>query len=174
MALFEKILENNNKSAHVHFGKQTSENSFETLKFDHDSSKILQLIIKKISGNKCKSWCQYDTYFNNMVKTEKCYQNDTSETLYTINYFGDYNFADNQTLIVVENKEQINKENFPSLNDYDKIIKKKYDAYHIGSFDVVFVMQNNEITVYIDVSNMKNNDVSKSKFEEVRKSILNN
>lgn len=168
MSISDKILElqkNNIEKMHLYFINKQIDNYICTTKLNHEQSKNLKQFLKK--KNKILSWKQIETNFRNLTKTEKIYNDGTNEIIFTNNYPNDYIIIDNN-LIVIQNKDIVDKNNFPSLEEYDNVINKYCESYNFDNFNVVFITQNNETIVYIDIINF-----NKKENNRIFENILN-
>jgi hypothetical protein len=179
MELFNKIIEiqknNNYNQIYLYQSviKNQNSNSYETKKFDKKELDKLRDKLKKITKNKVMIWQQSESYYKNLVKIEKLFQNGINDINYVVKLPSDFleeKKNNNFDIIVLTRTENISEEQFPSLSNYEMIIKKNYEKYNIENIDVVFVSQNNETTIYIDVSNIQEND--KIKFKNLLENFM--
>ena len=172
MELFDKIIEiqKNNKyncmCLYQSVSKNESSNSYETKKFDKKVLDKMRDKLKKIIKNKVITWQQLESYYKNLIKIEKLFQNGTSEINYVVKSPSDFieeKKGNNFDILILTKTENISKNEFPSLSNYEMVLKKNFEKYNIENIDIIFVSQNNETTVYIDMSNIRENDKIKFK-----------
>lgn len=176
MELFDKIIETRerNKYNFVHFYPLViqNENGCETKKIDQIALNKIREKLKKITKNKVITWQQIESRYKNLSRVEKIFQNETNEINYTLRSNNDFIFETNNSnnLAVLTNVENINESQFPPLSNYDKIIKKNFEKYNIENIDILFVSQNNETILCVDMTNTQNND--KIKFRNLLENIM--
>lgn len=168
MGVFKNILEykNNSKSLNLYLGKKENDHQFTTLKLNKEQFKRIKTKLKNKSIN--SSFKQIETKFRNLSKIELIYNNSKNEITYYNNLFNDFQIH-NDYLLLNENKESIDNHCFPSLENYDSIDIKYFDVYNFKNFNLVFVTQNDETTVYFnftDTTTLKPNN--EKEFEEVK------
>jgi hypothetical protein len=132
---------------------------YETTKLNENLINILQDKFNKISNNNCITWQQVEYYYKNLIKIEKKFHDEILEINYILKSKNDFIFESNN-LIVLSYIENINKNQFPSLSNYDKVLIKNFKKYNIDNLEILFVSQNiksnNETTLYFEISNANN------------------
>jgi hypothetical protein len=172
MDLFNELVTkklNNYNTVNIYFGKQTNEHKFDTFKLTPKILKQTKENLSKKTKNKCLSWDQIEYSFDNTTKTEKYYSNNTHEITYEIKSVDNFIMLDGNTLVIVEKSHPIDKECFPPLDTYDNVINKKYEKYFFDEFDVLFITQNEETIVCVNLN--KRTGLTRSKLEEVLKIV---
>jgi hypothetical protein len=177
MELFDKIIEKRERGKYnfVHFYPVVikNENGCETKKFDQVALNKTREKLKKMIKNKVITWQQIEFHYKNLFKIEKTFQNGTNEINYMLRSNNDFmleTYNNSNNLVVLTNVENINESQFPPLSNYDKIIKKNFEKYNIENIDILFVSQNNETMLCVDMSNTQNND--KIKFKNLLENIM--
>ncbi len=177
MEFFDKIIEriekNKYNSVYLYPLVIQNENGCETKKLDQVTLNKFKEKLKKITKNKVIVWQQIESHYKNLLKTEKIFQNGTNEIYYMLRSNNDFILEknnNNDNLVIMSNVEKINETQFPPLSNYDRIIKKNFEKYNFENVDIIFVSQNNETTLCIDMSNIQNND--KVKFQKLLQNLL--
>jgi hypothetical protein len=167
MQLFDNIIEKREKeeynSIYIHPMVTQNENVFETKKLDQITLNKIKDKLKKIAKNKVVNWQQIEYNYKNLSKIEKIFQNGTSEINYFTRTNNDFVMETNNNLIIYENIQNINEDQFPSLSIYDKITKKNIEKYNFENIEVLFISQNNAVIMCIDISKAHKNDKIKLK-----------
>jgi hypothetical protein len=127
------------------------------------SNDEIQLLKKNISSVQKKiiitNIIQTEIYYKNLIKI---HQNDnlnkSSCIIYCTKQYNDVII--NSDLLILSSITKIDENEYPYLNknSYDDIIYKTMDIYDFYSFKVVFCSQNNKNIIYIDISNIKQNN----------------
>jgi hypothetical protein len=159
MSLLKKIQEQktNYNSFYLYFVTKKSDFEFDTKKLDQNKIQKLKNDLKTKYKMSTIQWQQIEKTYNKMLKIEKIYKNNVDVT-YSRKLDNNYFYSDD-TLLIMENNESIDKECFPPLSDenYDNIAKKNCEKISFNGFDVLFVSENNdENIVCVSVSNANN------------------
>lgn len=166
MELFDNIIKKIEKGQYnsilVYPFITTNANRFETKKLNKDMFEKLREKIKKLTKNKSITWQQNEFYYKNLLKIEKIFNNGTQEISYLTKSSNDFMF-ENNNLVIFSNFENISEIQFPPLAIYEKTIKKNFEKYNFENIDIIFISQDNETTIYLDLSKIKINDKIKFK-----------
>jgi uncharacterized pyridoxamine 5'-phosphate oxidase family protein len=161
MTLIETINKIDNKSTIYIYPNITKYGGYYELEI-LDQSKITK-IKSMLKKEKCiyEYYAENETFYKNLVKITKIYENKESVDYYEIEP-SEYVIND-KNLILFHKVQKIKREEFPSLTEYDRIDEKNTEVYIFDSlFGIIFETQNNQTIIKIKlISNTNLNTLDK-------------
>jgi hypothetical protein len=120
---------------------------YETKKFSIDEIiNIKEKIKKAYKDVKIINAKQIEYYYKDLVKVNiEIIKNN------------DHVILDNN-LLVITNIVFLDELQYPILSHYDYTYSKNMEIYKIGNIEILFVSCNEQTTIYLDISSMKDND----------------
>ena len=155
--MFQKLIKFNNKNNVVCFYPNVKQNGihYETKKFGiNEITNIKEKIKKSYKDVKIINAKQTESYYNDLAKISiESIKNRT----YFVKKENNHIVLDNN-LLVISNIVLLDELQYPNLSQYDYSCTKTMEIYKIGNMEVLFVSWNDQTTIYLDISAMKDTD----------------
>ena len=155
--MFQKLIKFNNKKNILCFYPNVTQKGiqYETKKFSiNEITNIKEKIKKSYKDVKIISAKQTESYYKDLAKI-------TIESIKNRTYFvkkeNDHVVFDNN-LLVISNIELLDELQYPNLSQYDYLCTKNMEIYKIENIEILFVSCNDQTTIYLDISAMKDTD----------------
>lgn len=152
--MFKKIIEYTNKNSILCLYPNITFNNYKyvTQKFTVEEANRIKARLKKTYKDiTITSLRQTETFHKNLIKVQ--YTNQ----IHFIKKENMHVIFDNN-LLMITNITQLDESQYPVLSQYDHVCIKDTEIHKVGNIEILFVSCNEQVTVYMDVSNMKQTD----------------
>ena len=155
--MFQKLIKFNGKNNVLCLYPNVTQKGiqYETKKFGiNEITNIKEKIKKSYKDIKIINAKQTESYYKDLAKVSiESIKNRT----YFVKKENNHVMFDNN-LLVISNIVLLDELQYPNLSQYDYSCTKNMEIYKIGNIEILFVSLSDQMTVYLDISSMKEND----------------